>query len=314
MEDLFGPAVVPSSPLAALETVVAIFDFEAQEGSDLGFKKGDKIEVLKREGAWWTGRIGTREGNFPFNYVKKPETMDSSDPLAQAFQADSSLIEKVTGSDGPVDLQKILGKEEESVLEQEARLQNERIANSAGLVQQNDGLFDFAEPATKEPSKADVGDFDFFNTSSTAEPPKESKTVNSFDSFMDMGASTGGVDIMAQPTMTSDNNFMGLESTKVETKTPLSFDNFGMTGMPGFSDEKELTNEPDKLTQNDSSSGLTQDFDFGTLAPVETPKPQQAAEPTVQFEEESTPVAPMPPPQVDCFGVQRSSVARKGAT
>ena len=83
MEDLFGPSVSQQAPL---ETVVAVFDFEAQEETDLGFKKGDKIEVIKRDGDWWTGRIGSREGTFPFNYVKKPETMDSSDPLAQAFQ------------------------------------------------------------------------------------------------------------------------------------------------------------------------------------------------------------------------------------
>ena len=65
--------------------VIAIFDFEAQESTDLGFKKGEEIEVLKKDGDWWSGRIGpNRTGNFPFNYVKVPEKMDDSDPLAQA--------------------------------------------------------------------------------------------------------------------------------------------------------------------------------------------------------------------------------------
>ena len=64
--------------------VIAIFDFEAQESTDLGFKKGEEIEVLKKDGDWWSGRIGpNRTGNFPFNYVKVPEKMDESDPLAQ---------------------------------------------------------------------------------------------------------------------------------------------------------------------------------------------------------------------------------------
>ena len=51
----------------------------------MGFKKGEEIEVLKKDGDWWSGRIGpNRTGNFPFNYVKVPEKMDDSDPLAQA--------------------------------------------------------------------------------------------------------------------------------------------------------------------------------------------------------------------------------------
>ena len=67
-----------------LAKVIAIFDFEAQESTDLGFKKGEEIEVLKKDGDWWSGRIGpNRTGNFPFNYVKVPEKMDESDPLAQ---------------------------------------------------------------------------------------------------------------------------------------------------------------------------------------------------------------------------------------
>ena len=67
-----------------LAKVIAIFDFEAQESTDLGFKKGEEIEVLKKDGDWWSGRIGpNRTGNFPFNYVKVPENMDDSDPLAQ---------------------------------------------------------------------------------------------------------------------------------------------------------------------------------------------------------------------------------------
>lgn len=52
---------------------VAKFTFEADQPGDLGFKKGDVITIVKRtenEADWWTGRIGSREGIFPSNYVE----------------------------------------------------------------------------------------------------------------------------------------------------------------------------------------------------------------------------------------------------
>jgi hypothetical protein len=54
---------------------VALFDFNARESDDLGFKKGQVLTVL--DGAndsvqWWRGRLGddTAEGIFPANYVE----------------------------------------------------------------------------------------------------------------------------------------------------------------------------------------------------------------------------------------------------
>jgi hypothetical protein len=55
---------------------VALFNFEADQPGDLGFKKGDVITVLKKTNSdndWWTGMIGTRQGIFPSNYVKMKE-------------------------------------------------------------------------------------------------------------------------------------------------------------------------------------------------------------------------------------------------
>jgi hypothetical protein len=52
---------------------IAKFAFDADQPGDLGFKKGDIITIVKRtdnETDWWTGRIGTREGIFPSNYVE----------------------------------------------------------------------------------------------------------------------------------------------------------------------------------------------------------------------------------------------------
>jgi hypothetical protein len=31
---------------------------------------GESIEVIQKDGDWWTGRIGDRVGTFPFNYVQ----------------------------------------------------------------------------------------------------------------------------------------------------------------------------------------------------------------------------------------------------
>ncbi|KAI2628889.1 DUF500-domain-containing protein [Hypoxylon sp. NC1633] len=55
---------------------VALFNFEADQPGDLGFKKGEIITVLKKtesESDWWTGMIGSRHGIFPSNYVKMKE-------------------------------------------------------------------------------------------------------------------------------------------------------------------------------------------------------------------------------------------------
>jgi len=66
------------------------------------------------------------------NYKKRRH---SSDPLAQSIaqignsQSETNLLEKVMSVDQPIDLPKMLGKEnngKESILEREKRLQNER--------------------------------------------------------------------------------------------------------------------------------------------------------------------------------------------
>lgn len=49
---------------------IAEYDFAAEQDGDLNIRKGELIQVLtKDESGWWFGRIGTRSGNFPCNYV-----------------------------------------------------------------------------------------------------------------------------------------------------------------------------------------------------------------------------------------------------
>ena len=103
MEDLFGPSLGGGggassvAPRPSLETVVAVFDFEAQADGDLGFKSGDKIEILEKDGQWWTGRKNGKEGVFPFNYVEPENKPDNADPLAQSIAqiGEASLLQKL---------------------------------------------------------------------------------------------------------------------------------------------------------------------------------------------------------------------------
>ncbi|CAF2785369.1 unnamed protein product, partial [Rotaria sp. Silwood2] len=48
----------------------AIYPYEATDPGDLSFHVRERIIVLKREGDWWTGKIGDRIGTFPNNYVQ----------------------------------------------------------------------------------------------------------------------------------------------------------------------------------------------------------------------------------------------------
>lgn len=57
----------------AVETVTALYDYEAQAEGDLSFTTGDVIEIIHRtanENEWWTGKVNGRQGQFPGNYVK----------------------------------------------------------------------------------------------------------------------------------------------------------------------------------------------------------------------------------------------------
>lgn len=52
----------------AVETVTALYDYEAQAEGDLSFTTGDVIEIVQRTpnvNEWWTGRVAGRQGQFP---------------------------------------------------------------------------------------------------------------------------------------------------------------------------------------------------------------------------------------------------------
>jgi len=69
------PAPPPPKPkpsrlsgIPAVETVTALYAYEAQAEGDLTFDAGDVIEVVQRTDnveEWWVGKIGVRQGQFP---------------------------------------------------------------------------------------------------------------------------------------------------------------------------------------------------------------------------------------------------------
>ncbi|KAI5467747.1 hypothetical protein BGZ63DRAFT_419434 [Mariannaea sp. PMI_226] len=70
------PNFAAKQALLKKNEAVAVYNFEADQPGDLGFKKGDVITIIKRtdsENDWWTGQIGSRQGIFPSNYVKMKE-------------------------------------------------------------------------------------------------------------------------------------------------------------------------------------------------------------------------------------------------
>ncbi|KAM5436142.1 hypothetical protein McanMca71_000108 [Microsporum canis] len=65
--------VFGQKPQLGKDQAVALFTFNADQEGDLGFKKGDIITIVKRtekQDDWWTGKIGSRVGIFPSNYVE----------------------------------------------------------------------------------------------------------------------------------------------------------------------------------------------------------------------------------------------------
>ena len=51
-----------------VETVTALYDYEAQAHGDLSFSAGEVVEITTRtdnQNEWWSGKIGDREGQFP---------------------------------------------------------------------------------------------------------------------------------------------------------------------------------------------------------------------------------------------------------
>lgn len=70
--DEFAPTPPPRPKVQSTAGVaVALYDFVGQEEGDLSFKRGDRIDILKKPPGeeWWVGKIGLKQGILPKNYV-----------------------------------------------------------------------------------------------------------------------------------------------------------------------------------------------------------------------------------------------------
>nr|XP_016936173.1 intersectin-2 isoform X2 [Drosophila suzukii] len=70
-----------------VEYYIAAYPYESAEEGDLSFGAGEMVMVIKKEGEWWTGTIGSRTGMFPSNYVQKADVGTASTAPADPVEA-----------------------------------------------------------------------------------------------------------------------------------------------------------------------------------------------------------------------------------
>ncbi|XP_038078610.1 intersectin-1-like [Patiria miniata] len=70
-----------SSAIQSMDEVVTKFPYTSDQPGDLNFEAGQTIVVTKKDGDWWTGRLGDREGIFPANYVNPKEGGGGDKPV-----------------------------------------------------------------------------------------------------------------------------------------------------------------------------------------------------------------------------------------
>ncbi|KAI4469638.1 eh domain [Holotrichia oblita] len=99
-------------PEAEIEYYIANYPYQSLEQGDLTFNAGEVIAVLKKEGDWWTGKIGDRTGIFPSNYVQKVDVNAATNIPADA----STTIEQD---------QKLSPQQEQQAQDANAQIDNE---------------------------------------------------------------------------------------------------------------------------------------------------------------------------------------------
>ena len=74
-----GPSLPNRNEPTNFKRYVALFDYEARTQDDLGFKKGEELDVQNDSGDWWLARsrLTGREGYIPCNYVAKVQSLES---------------------------------------------------------------------------------------------------------------------------------------------------------------------------------------------------------------------------------------------
>ncbi|KAF9135408.1 hypothetical protein BGW39_003205 [Mortierella sp. 14UC] len=69
-----APPPPPPPPMSAEPSIVtALYDYSGEQATDLSFRRGDRITIVKKTECtndWWTGKLNGRESAFPANYVQ----------------------------------------------------------------------------------------------------------------------------------------------------------------------------------------------------------------------------------------------------
>uniref|UniRef100_A0A8C1FBM5 Tyrosine-protein kinase n=1 Tax=Cyprinus carpio carpio TaxID=630221 RepID=A0A8C1FBM5_CYPCA len=60
---------------------IALYPYDAIHADDLGFKKGEKLQILEEHGEWWKAKsLATKkEGFIPSNYVAEADTIETEE-------------------------------------------------------------------------------------------------------------------------------------------------------------------------------------------------------------------------------------------
>ncbi|KAK9738834.1 Variant SH3 domain [Popillia japonica] len=97
-------------PEAEIEYYIANYPYQSLEQGDLTFNAGEVISVVKKEGDWWTGKIGDRTGIFPSNYVQKVDVnaatnipADVSAPIEQEQKLSPQQEQQVQDANAQMD-------------------------------------------------------------------------------------------------------------------------------------------------------------------------------------------------------------------
>jgi hypothetical protein len=69
--------------------VIAMYDFEARDDTELGFKEDDMIEVINKDDPdWWIGRLNGRIGEFPAN---RTAMLSANGSVLGSYASESSI-------------------------------------------------------------------------------------------------------------------------------------------------------------------------------------------------------------------------------
>jgi len=67
------PSQNDREPEGQEDLAIALYSYNSDAAGDLSFQRDEKIHILQKsekENDWWYGRLGSREGYFPGNYVR----------------------------------------------------------------------------------------------------------------------------------------------------------------------------------------------------------------------------------------------------